>query len=100
PPPPDLGILYSTIVFHSLQEGHLPSHLGDSNPQSEHKNTFLALAMSPDFSQNKSFLSHQFFSHHFLSRCRIYQPFLTQIPAICKQSNGSNTKFTWCFFGV
>ena len=33
----------STNVFHSLHDGHLPTHLGDSKPQLLQKNAFLIL---------------------------------------------------------
>jgi hypothetical protein len=49
----------STMVFHSLQEGHLPIHLTDSYPQSWHTNTRFSLAIDC-FSSHISFVNRFF----------------------------------------
>jgi hypothetical protein len=42
-PAVSLCMISSVNVFHSLQAGHLPDHLGDSWPQLLQKNAFLIL---------------------------------------------------------
>jgi hypothetical protein len=40
-----VGLISSMKVFHSLQPGHLPIHLGLSNPQDLQKKVVLAFVM-------------------------------------------------------
>jgi hypothetical protein len=41
-----VGLISSIKVFHSLQPGHLPIHLGLSNPHDLQKKVVLALVMA------------------------------------------------------